>query len=104
MAIPVMSWPKDSSEVISYLFDFSNFPEVVAGETLSNPTVTVTVGSGLTVGSPAVTTVERDEVAAGAGVAVTVSSGTPGTTYTLECKVTTSGGAQRVVKGEIVVE
>ncbi len=104
MAIPMMVWPKDSSEVISYLFDYSNFPEVLAGETLSSPTVTATVGSGLTIGTPNVTLVERDEVAAGEGVEVTISSGTAGTTYTLECRCTTSGGSQRVVKGQLVVE
>jgi hypothetical protein len=103
VAIPVISLPKDTTEVVSYLFDFSNFPEVVAGETLSSPSVSSSP-SGLTVGTPAVTAAERDGVAAGEGVAVTVSGGTASTTYSLECSVTTSGGSVRVVKGEIVAE
>lgn len=94
---------KDTSETVSYLFDFSRFPEVKAGETLSSPSVTASP-SGLTVGSPAVTAAARDGVPAGQGVAVTISSGSASATYSLECLATTSGGAVRCVKGVLLVE
>jgi hypothetical protein len=64
---------KDASETVSYLFDFSQFPEYVAGETLASPSVPAV--SGLTIGSPAVTVADRDYVAAGGGIAVTISGG-----------------------------
>jgi hypothetical protein len=99
---------KDASEVILFVFDFSRFPELVAGETLSSPSVPAV--SGLTIGSPTVTVADQvvfsngQVVAAGQGVQVTVSGGTASTTYAIECHCTTSGGATRVIKGSIVVE
>lgn len=92
---------KYAVEVVSYQFDFSDFPEVVAGETLSSPNVPAV--SGLTIGTPAVTVAERDGVAAGKGVAVTVSGGTAGTTYTITATAVTSGGSTRAVRGRIRV-
>jgi hypothetical protein len=98
--------PKDASEVVTYLFDFTTFPEYKAGETLSAPAVPGV--AGLTVGTPAVTAVAYAEggvaVAAGGAVAVAVSGGTAGTTYDLECSVAFSGGNTRVVKGRLAVE
>jgi hypothetical protein len=99
---------KDASEVILYVFDFSRFPELVAGETLSSPSIPAV--SGLTIGTPTVTVADQvvfsngQVVEAGQGVQVTVSGGTAATTYSLECHCTTSGGATRVIKGSIVVE
>jgi hypothetical protein len=93
---------KDSSEVVSYLFDFTNFPEAVAGETLSNPVVDSV--SGLTIGSPAITVADRDGVTAGKGLEVTISGGTAGDSYQLEARADFSGGATRVVKGLLYVE
>jgi hypothetical protein len=100
--------PKDASETILFVFDFSRFPEVVGGETLSNPTVDAV--AGLTIGAPAVTTTDQvvfsngQKVAAGKGVQVAISGGTAGQTYALECHAATSGGANRDVKGSLVVE
>jgi hypothetical protein len=102
MAILKTTVPKDASEAVSYLFDFSAFPEVKAGGTLSSPSVPAV--TGLTIGSPAVTAVERDDVAAGQGVQVLISGGTATTTYDVECSAAISGGVTRVVKGRIVVE
>lgn len=93
---------KDSSEVVSYLFDFSAFPEVIAGETLGTPVVDAV--TGLTIGTPDITTVDRDGVTAGKGLEVTISGGTAGVQYGLEARATTSGGAVRVVKGLLYVE
>ncbi len=76
-----------------YLFDFSDFAEVAAGETLSAPTV-VSVPAGLTVGTPSVS---------GSQVAVLVSGGTVGGRYVLTCTVSTSGGATLCFDGRIVV-
>lgn len=101
-AMPVISLPKDSNETVSYLFDFGNFPEVAAGETISSAAVPAV--SGLTIGTPSVTAAERDGVEAGEGVQVTISGGTADADYAVECRATFSGGSIRVVKGIIEVE
>lgn len=103
MAIPVTTIQKYTGEFRAFCFDFSNAPEVVAGETLSSPTVTVSP-SGPTIGSPSVLSSAFDDVASGKGIKVTVSGGTAGTTYTLTCTVTTSGGATLICKGLLPVE
>jgi hypothetical protein len=93
---------KDSSETVSYLFDFTQFPEYIAGETLASPSVPAV--SGLTIGTPAVTEADRDYVTSGGGIAVTISGGTVSTSYSLECFGTFSGGGIRCVKGLLKVE
>jgi hypothetical protein len=104
------TWPKDASEVILPVFDFSRFPEAVAGETLSAPEIDASSPTGLTLGTIAVTTQDEvvDEhgttVPAGYGLKVTASGGTAGVTYMLEARATFSGGSVRVVKGSYVVE
>lgn len=104
MAFAPTKLSKYPAEIISYLFDFSKFPEVIAGETLSSPAISVADPSGLTVGSPAVTLVVRDGIAAGKGVQVTISAGSSGETYTVQCDATTSGGSKRSVQGLIEVK
>lgn len=94
--------PKDVQEVIDYQFDFSRCPERLAGQTISS--VTVPSVSGLTIGTPAVTTVETDGVEAGSGAVVRISGGTANATYDLECRATFSGGSVRVVYGRIQME
>lgn len=92
---------KKVSEVVLFVFDFSNFPEVEAGETLSNPSVPAV--SGLTIGSPAITAAETDGIAAGKALQVSISGGTAGTDYTVSAYVTTSGGSTRGVEGVVAV-
>lgn len=99
--------PKDASEAIAFVFDFSRFPEVVAGGELTSPVVDPV--SGLTIGAAAVTDAAEvvfpngATVAAGKGVKAAISGGTAGTTYALECRATI-GGSVRVVKGSLAVE
>ena len=93
---------KDASETVAFLFDFSRFPEAVAGETLASPSVPAV--SGLTIGSPAVTAARKDGIPAGYALQVTISGGTASTSYSLECFGTFSGGAVRCVKGVLKVE
>jgi hypothetical protein len=93
---------KDASETVSFIFDFTRFPEYVAGETLASPSVPAV--SGLTIGSPAVTDEDRDDVEEAGGVEVTISGGTAGVEYSIECFATFSGGAIRCVKGVLAVE
>jgi hypothetical protein len=99
---------KDASEVVSFVFDFSQFPEAWNEETLGTPVVDASAPAGLTIGTPAVTSADREEgratVPSGYGIQVTVSGGTAGTTYSLECRGTFSGGGVRVVKGRLAVE
>jgi hypothetical protein len=77
----------------NYRFDFGPASEVVAGETLSAPSVTSSP-AGLTVGTPAVS--ERF-------VVVLVSGGTAGTDYLLTCTVTLSGGGTLTHVGGLTV-
>ncbi len=84
-----------------YVFDFTWAAEVVAGETLSSPSVPAV--TGLTIGTPAVS---------GGTVRVAISGGTAGggtalangiTAYVTTCTVTTSGGRTLSVVGYLVV-
>lgn len=65
-------------------FDYSEWEEILAGETIVSATVTITVGNGaLAMGGVVIS----DPV-----VQVRLSAGTAGVEYTLECLATTSGG------------
>lgn len=98
---PTESRVKGAAETVEYLFDFTPFPEIVAGETISS--VSVPAVSGLTIGSPAVTAALTDGVAAGKGVEVAISGGTAGTTYAVSCRATMSGGAIREIRLSLTV-
>lgn len=104
MAILLTTLPKDANETVVYVFDFSLFDEAAAaaGETLSSADVPSV--SGLTIGSATVISSATNFVPSGLGAKVTISGGTAGTTYDLECRGTFSGGSIRVVKGRLVVE
>lgn len=92
---------KKVSEAVLFVFDFSNFPEVIAGETLGTPTVPAV--SGLTIGTPAITSVLTDCIAAGKALQVAISGGTAGVDYTVSAYVVTSGGSTRSVEGIVAV-
>jgi hypothetical protein len=104
MSMPVMTADWDTNEVVDWAYDFSNFPEIVAGETIASCAVPAV--SGLTIGTPEVLAAEFDGIAAGEGVKVRISSNAAvaGTTYAHECRATFSGGAVRVVKGRLEAE
>ncbi len=71
--------------VRTYEWDFSRFAEVIAGNTLTSPTVSVTgPDTALTASAASVV---------GAKVLSTLAGGNTGLVYTLECLVYTSGGA-----------
>jgi hypothetical protein len=80
---------KYTGESRLYNFDFSDEAEVVAGGTISAPVVTAS-GTGLTIGTPTF---------AAAIVQVRLSSGTPGTDYTMVCTVAVTGGNTLVREG-----
>lgn len=65
-------------------FDFSDYAEAVAGQTISSVTVTAEPGSGLTIGTPATSE---------AVVQVEISGGVVGA-YCLDFDVTWSGGGE----------
>jgi hypothetical protein len=65
-----------------YEWDFSDFDELEAGETISSPAVTADP-SGLTIGTPSVS---------GSSVFCRLSGGTAGVTYEVTCAVTLSSG------------
>lgn len=74
----------ETGEVRKPYFEFRNYPEVQAGETLvGTPTVTMESGS-LTLGTPTLS---------GTRVLVQVSGQAANAEYLLSCTVQTSGGA-----------
>lgn len=99
---PVVEKVKGASETVAYLFDFTPFPEAgYGGETLASASVPSV--SGLTIGTASVIAARTDGVAASKGVQVTISGGTAGTTYTVSCRGTFSGGAVREIRMELTV-
>lgn len=108
MAIATDTLPMYTGEARVFVFDYQDFPEVQAGETLSSPSVTV--ASGLSAGAATVTTADfypgagRRTVPAGKGVKVTITASTTGS-KAVSCTVSTSGGASGLkIAGTIVVE
>ena len=86
---------KHPSEVVDYALDFDDW--LVGAETLSAIT-SVTVGSGITLGSGG-----QAPAISGTTVVFWLSGGTTGTTYAIEVIVTTSGGRTLVVDCQITV-
>lgn len=85
--------------------DFSNFPEVLGGASLSAPAINLLSGtaSGITFGTPAITSTIFDSIPIGQAVAVNVTLTTKGQ-YTFECHVTMSSNTKpRSVRGIIIV-
>lgn len=81
MTIGVDEWsPKDPSEVMDYTINWTNL--LVGAETISTSTWSVSP-SGLTLGT------ESD---ATPNTSIWLSGGTAGTTYMVNCRITTSGG------------
>lgn len=96
-----------------FVFDFSNFPEVAAGASLSNLRVTGPGGAvltGLSVGTvvvlPADFTDSDGTVPAGEGVRVPLRAGDAaraGTDYVVECWAETPTGDLLAVSGRVAV-
>lgn len=92
---------KTESDDRDYLFDLQTAPEIVAGATCSSGTITG--GSGLTFGTPAVLASEIDGIAIGKGMSVRISGGSDDTTYSFALKVTLSSGRIVVIPCRLVV-
>jgi hypothetical protein len=92
-----------TESLVVYCFDFSRFPEVLNGGTLSSPTMAVV--ASVTQGTPAVLTADFQEgstdgpvaVASGKGVKVAVTCTTAGR-YQLACSVTITLDAVTTVR------
>ena len=91
-------WYKKASETRNGLISFADAldKDNSVNETISSITSVTPSPAGPTVSNAAVTTVPRIirgvEVPAGKGIQITVSGGSNGTTYSLECRVVSSGG------------
>ena len=85
-----------------YLFDMTSCPELVAGDTIASATITGDT-AGLTIGTPAATTVELDGIAAGFAAQCTISGFVADTNYNLSAIVTLASGRKVVVPGRWVV-
>jgi len=98
--------PKLAAESRVFVIDFTDHSELEAGETMSAPSVPAV--SGLTIGSPSVTSADITEngvtIAAGKAVQVRISGGTAGTKYTVDCTASTSGGSTIGRRVKIAVE
>jgi hypothetical protein len=107
MAITVKTLKFYTGELRCVGFDFSEFPEVVEGETLSSPSVSA--DPGLTAGSPEVLTADfvpgdgDPTIASGKGVKVSLTASAAGT-YDVTCQVTTSGGSTLKIRGKAAFE
>ena len=101
-ALPVAGI-KGAAETVPFQFDFTPFPEFLAGDTLSS--VSVPAVSGLTHATTAtVTSAATDGVDAGKGAVVAVSGGTVDTTYTVSARGTFSGGSVREIRLSLAVK
>jgi hypothetical protein len=103
---------KAPDEIIAVVFDFSNFPEVVGGATISSAVVSGPGGqslTGLTAGAPTVLAIAAtvdslgNTVAAGKGVQVAISGGGIGDDVIIACAATLSTGSIAVIQGKIAV-
>lgn len=108
MSIQTDTVPAYAGEKRAYGFDYQDFPEVQAGETISAPVVPAV--TGLTIGAPAVNTAVfdpgggRKKIPIGKGVVVTLLPAAAGN-YDLVCRVDFSGGAEDVeMNGVLAVE
>ena len=108
-----LTHPHDSDEVRVYLFDYSNFPEILDDETIES--AVVIASDGLDVGAVRVSTRPHKHypegraltpvtIPAGQAVEAVVAGGTPDALALLECRATLSGGGVVVVKGALAVE
>lgn len=100
-AILITKLPIDTNETRAFIFDFSQFDEAKAGETLDSATVPAV--SGVTIGTPAVLTEDTNFIPAGLGVKVNLSVAAAGTVE-IECRGVFSGGSTCVVKGQLIGE
>lgn len=79
-----------------YSFSFSKFPEIIAGDTLTGtPVITVTPSTGLTIGSPLVSSPT---------VIISVTVGSTAGWYELLCKSPTLSGRILDCDGNLLVE
>lgn len=94
--MPITTRTKRPSEVRVYEYDFSLFPEIVGGDTLSGtPTYTVVTGDGeLDAGSPS---------RSGDSCLVSLSNGTDAETYLTEMLCATNSGATLSCVGKVKV-
>ena len=95
MSLTLQNPLKDPSAVLDYAFDWTGW--LAAGETITSHTVTVP--TGLTLDSSMVSDfviaaeVPEDEVTIPNSLVIAwISGGTAGTTYRVECLITTSAG------------
>jgi len=102
LAYQIPTLAKVAAENRVYIVDCSKFAEIIALETISSSSVSVSP-SGPTLGSTSTLAVTTDGVPAGKGVKFTISGGTVGTTYTVDCQVTTSGGSVIVRRFQLMV-
>ena len=99
---PAEAHVKGVGEVRTVPFNYSNFPEILGGDTLSSATVTGNPG-GLTVGSASVSAAVVDGIPIGQAILAVVSGGTDGVDYALTCLATTAAGSVLEVRGVLSV-
>lgn len=120
-ALTYVTRTKTPDEILSVVFDFTNFPELAdedaAGNELTPPTISSAVVSGpggaaltgLTAGTPAVLAAaavidsQGNTVATGKGVQVALSGGGAGDDVIVQCAATLSNGSKLVIQGKIAV-
>jgi hypothetical protein len=89
---------KRAAEIRRYTFDFSLFPEIVAGDTLTGTPV-ITLEQTLPKGTVAVAPVATSIVRATSAVTCVMTGGEDGSSWRVECTCTTTGGFTLVCVG-----
>jgi len=86
-----------AAEVVKYCIDFTKFPEVAAGDTVTGVSVPAVAGVAATADAQAPAADDPEGPAVGKFWYVTVSGGTPDTDYLIRVNATLSGGSVRAV-------
>lgn len=85
-------------EVRAYTFDFSQFPEVAAGDALTGTPVVAVTPPGLTLGTPSVVAGNPAST-----VEVLITMGSAEQLYSLTCTCATADGSTLVCEGRLSV-
>lgn len=101
--LPVQELTKPESEDRDYGIDFSKAPELATGTGITLSSATVSGGSGLTLGTPAVLASAFDGIPAGKGFSLRISGGRDDATYNFAVVATLSNGRKLVLPCRLAV-
>lgn len=89
---------KDAAESRVFDFDYTDTPEIIAGQTIASVETgypSATPSTGITIGSP---------IISGPKVQFLITAGTPDQRYLIKCLAVTSAGRKIMAKGYLKIE